>query len=103
MGIQGEVSSIGGAAKSDGMSGGEVVGISYGWAAGPKPVPWCKECKRTVPVSEVRAMAAGNYYYHMIARPASEIGSGAREQRCGRIEWRTSAPERRASAGEGPE
>ena len=85
------------------MSGAEVAGSSSAWAAGPKPVPRCKKCKRAVPVSEVRAMAAGNYYYHMIARPATEDGSGARERRCGGIEWRTSAPERRAPAGEGPE
>ena len=69
---------------------------SSAWAAGPTPVPWCKKCERVVPVSEARAMASGNYYYHVIPRPATEIGSGAREQRCGSIEWRTSAPERRA-------
>ncbi len=97
------MSSIGGTAKSDGMSGGEVAGSSSAWAAGPKPVPWCKGCKRAVPVSEARAMAHGNYYYHVVARAPTEIGSGARERRCGRIEWRTYAPERRAPAGEGPE
>ncbi len=41
-------------------------------------------------------MANGNYYYHMIARPETEVGSGARERRCGNIEWRTSPPARRA-------
>ena len=80
-----------------------MAGSSSAWAVGSKAVPWCKECKRTVPVSEVRAMANGDYYYHVIARLATEIGSGARERRCGRIEWRTYPPERRASAGEGPE
>ena len=48
-------------------------------------------------------MANGNYYYHMIARPETETGPGPRERRCGGIEWRTSMPERRAPAGEGPE
>lgn len=47
-------------------------------------------------------MANGNYYYHMIARPATEAGSGARKRRCGNIEWRTSPPAPRAPRG-GPE
>lgn len=46
-------------------------------------------------------MASGNYYYHMIARPATEVGSGARERRCGSIEWRTSRPEGRTTSREG--
>lgn len=44
-------------------------------------------------------MANGNYYYHMITRPEAKVASGARERRCGDIEWRTSPPAHRAPRG----
>ena len=41
-------------------------------------------------------MANGDYYYHVIARLATEIGSGARERRCGRTGINGHRPRRHA-------
>lgn len=80
----------------EGMREGKAGGRRSGVGHRSRARPWCKTCERVVPLSEARPMANGNYYYHVIPRPATQAGSGAREQRCGSIEWRTSLPERGA-------
>ena len=84
----------------------------FGALAGtPCDVEWWAQIERTygrvggLGDGHTRTLANGDGdgYRQAAQGSATETESGAREPRCGRIEWRTYAPERRAPAGQGPE